>query len=46
LNGQIETNTRVLELVTLRFRRGQAAAADVLRQRQLVASNRGSVAAG
>lgn len=32
---------QVLELVSLRFRRGQVGAADVLRQRQLVEDNRG-----
>jgi NodT family efflux transporter outer membrane factor (OMF) lipoprotein len=37
-NEQIETNTKVLDIVTVQFRKGKAAAADVLRQRQLVAS--------
>lgn len=32
---------QVLELITLRFRRGQIGIADVLRQRQLVEANRG-----
>lgn len=36
--GQIETNRKVLNIVTVQFRKGTAAAADVLRQRQLVAS--------
>jgi NodT family efflux transporter outer membrane factor (OMF) lipoprotein len=36
--GQIETNNQVLEIVTTQFRKGTAAAADVLRQRQLVAA--------
>lgn len=38
---QIETNRKVLEIVTVQFRKGAAAAADVLRQRQLVASTEG-----
>jgi NodT family efflux transporter outer membrane factor (OMF) lipoprotein len=43
LGGQLKTNEDVLELVTLRFRRGQTGAADVLRQRQLVESVRGNL---
>jgi len=35
---QIETNKKVLDLVTVQFRKGVASAADVLRQRQLVTS--------
>ena len=35
---QTETNKQVLEVVTIQFRKGVASAADVLRQRQLVAS--------
>lgn len=35
---QIQTNEQVLEVVVVQFRKGKAAAADVLRQRQLVAS--------
>jgi len=35
---QIETNEQVLKVVTIQFRNGLARAADVLRQRQLVAS--------
>jgi len=35
---QIETNRQVLEVVTVKFRKGATSAADVLRQRQLVAS--------
>jgi NodT family efflux transporter outer membrane factor (OMF) lipoprotein len=41
LESQISTNEQVLKLVTLRFRQGVAAAADVLRQRQLVEQTRG-----
>ncbi|MFH2001111.1 MAG: efflux transporter outer membrane subunit [Planctomycetota bacterium] len=41
---QLDTNLKVQELVTLRFRRGQVSAADVLRQRQLVESNQGESA--
>ncbi|MBN1804955.1 MAG: TolC family protein [Sedimentisphaerales bacterium] len=37
-NEQIKTNRQVLDIVTVQFRKGVAAAADVLRQRQLVAS--------
>ena len=44
LDRQIATNEQVLELITLRFRRGRAGAADVLQQRQLVESNRGEKA--
>jgi NodT family efflux transporter outer membrane factor (OMF) lipoprotein len=42
LESQISTNEKVLQLVTLRFRQGVAAAADVLRQRQLVEQTRGN----
>ncbi|MHC4725773.1 MAG: efflux transporter outer membrane subunit [Planctomycetota bacterium] len=35
---QIETNKQVLNVVNVQFRKGTASAADVLRQRQLVAS--------
>ena len=35
---QIETNQQVLNIVNVQFRKGTASAADVLRQRQLVAS--------
>ncbi|UCG48796.1 MAG: TolC family protein, partial [Phycisphaerales bacterium] len=38
---QIQTNQQVLEIVTVKFRKGAASAADVLRQRQLVASTEG-----
>ena len=41
LSEQIETNEKYLEVVTLKFRRGQVSAADVLQQRQLVESARG-----
>ena len=44
LAEQLELNEQTLELVTLRFRRGQAGATDVLRQRQLVESTRGDMA--
>ncbi|HEX3033968.1 MAG TPA: efflux transporter outer membrane subunit [Thermodesulfobacteriota bacterium] len=44
LKSQLKTNTDVLELVTLRFRRGQVGATDVLQQRQLVESRRGEIA--
>ncbi|MHC4437278.1 MAG: efflux transporter outer membrane subunit [Planctomycetota bacterium] len=35
---QIQANRQVLEIVTVKFRKGSASAPDVLRQRQLVAS--------
>jgi len=38
LDQQVRTNTEYLELVTLRFRRGQVSAVDVLQQRQLLES--------
>jgi outer membrane protein, multidrug efflux system len=41
LNDQADTNKRVLEVITLRFRRGQADAGNVIQQRQLIESNRG-----
>ncbi len=43
LAQQIETNEQVLELITLRFRQGQAQAADVFRQRQLLEATRGNL---
>lgn len=42
LEKQISTNEKVLQVVTLRFRQGVAAAADVLRQKQLVEQTRGN----
>lgn len=41
---QTHTNEQVLEVVTVRFRRGQGSAADVLQQRQLVESKHGEKA--
>ncbi len=41
LDDQHATNEQVLELITLRFRRGRAGATDVLQQRQLVEATRG-----
>ncbi len=41
---QLETNEHYLEVITLRFRRGQASATDVLQQRQLVRANEGEQA--
>ena len=35
---QIETNQNILKIVTMQFRKGMTSAADVLRQRQLVAA--------
>ncbi len=40
IRKQIETNRQVLDIVTIQFRNGAAAAADVLRQRQLVSATR------
>jgi len=45
INRQIETNNKVLKLITTQFRKGQIGAADVLRQRQLVESSRGQLIA-
>ncbi|ROO26424.1 hypothetical protein SAJA_11320 [Salinisphaera japonica YTM-1] len=44
LESQIETNQNVLELTTFSFNNGQAAAADVLRQRRTVAGSRAQLA--
>ena len=41
LDEQSETNEKYLEIITLKFRRGQVSAADVLQQRQLVESTMG-----
>jgi len=41
---QKETNDHVLELITIQFRAGQAGAADVLQQRQLVETNKAELA--
>ena len=41
LDGQREVDDKYLEVVTLKFRRGQAGAPDVLQQRELVASVEG-----
>jgi NodT family efflux transporter outer membrane factor (OMF) lipoprotein len=41
LDEQIDTNKKVLELVTLRLRTGKAGIADMLQQRQLIESNQG-----
>jgi NodT family efflux transporter outer membrane factor (OMF) lipoprotein len=41
LERQISSNEQILQLVTMRFRQGISAAADVLRQRQLVEQTRG-----
>jgi NodT family efflux transporter outer membrane factor (OMF) lipoprotein len=43
LRQQEQANSDVLEVITARWRSGQADAADVLRQRQLVESNRGDL---
>ena len=41
LDEQLETNRKYLNLITLKFRRGQVSATDVLQQRQLVESTQG-----
>lgn len=41
---QLETNRKILELVTLQFRTGQTGIGDVLQQRQLVEAGRGELA--
>jgi len=41
LDAQMKINRDYLEVITLKFRRGQASATDVLQQRQLVESIRG-----
>jgi outer membrane protein, multidrug efflux system len=41
LDQQVRTNQDYLEVITARFRRGQASATDVLQQRQLIESTRG-----
>ncbi len=38
LDEQLETNKKYLDIITLKFRRGQVSATDVLQQRQLVES--------
>jgi len=43
LDEQARVNEQILELVTLSFRRGKVGASDVLRQRQLLESNRGDL---
>jgi len=43
LQRQIQVNSNVLEVITARFHSGQAGAADVLRQQQLVESGRGNL---
>lgn len=43
LADQLASNEQVLELVTLRFRRGRVSATDVLRQRQSAESFRGQI---
>lgn len=43
VRAQRETNEQVLEIITVQFRQGQAGAAEVFRQRQLVQSSRGQL---
>lgn len=44
LQQQLDTNLKVLELITVRFRHGESGAIDVLQQRQLAESVRGDLA--
>lgn len=41
LDNQVETNNKYLDIITLKFRRGQVSATDVLQQRQLVELTKG-----
>jgi len=41
LDEQIQTNQKYLEVITLKFRRGQVSATDVLQQRELTESTKG-----
>lgn len=43
ISRQLETNQKVLEIITVQFRQNQAGAADVFRQRQLVENTRGQL---
>ena len=43
LLSQIETNSKVLQIITVQFQKGGVGAADVYRQRQLVESTRGQL---
>jgi len=43
LNQQLNTNQKVLNIITLQFRKGRTTAADVYRQRQLVESTQGKI---
>jgi len=42
IDEQLKTNTDYLDIITVRFRRGQASATDVLQQRQLIEATRGN----
>ena len=43
IRKQLDTNDKVLEIITTQFRKGKARVADVLRQRQFVESSRGQL---
>ena len=43
IRKQLDTNQKVLEIITTQFRKGAARAADVLRQRQFVESSHGQL---
>jgi hypothetical protein len=43
VTNQLNTNQKVLDIITLQFKQGQINAADVFRQRQLIESSRGQL---
>lgn len=43
ISKQMDTNRKVLEIISVQFRQGQTGASDVFRQRQLVESSRGQL---
>lgn len=43
ISNQLDTNQKMLDIITLQFKKGQINAADVFRQRQLVESSRGQL---
>ena len=45
ITEQVETNEKILEIISLQFRQGQVGASNVFRQRQLVEATRGQLIA-
>jgi len=43
ISNQLDTNQKMLDIITIQFKQGQINAADVFRQRQLVESSRGQL---